>query len=210
MHSPWSALAAAALISTWSMPASAVTLQLVVRSASGAPARDAVVTVYPAGGGYAPNPSATPLVMAQKDIAFSPYVLIAPVGAVVAFPNHDVVRHHVYSFSKPHPFQLKLYGREAERTERFDRAGVVALGCNIHDAMAAYIKVVDTRFTALTDAEGRARVTGLPDGPAVVKVWHPQAASPNGEDSRTTTLTDGAVQTWTLALRPPPPGKQHP
>ena len=84
------------------------------------------------------------MVMAQENISFSPHVLIVPVGATVAFPNHDRVRHHVYSVSKPKKFDIKLYGRDETRTEAFDKPGVVALGCNIHDQMSGFIIVVDT------------------------------------------------------------------
>ena len=44
----------------------------------------------------------------------------------------------------------------------FDKPGVVALGCNIHDDMIAFIRVVDTPFAAKTDASGAAVVRGLP------------------------------------------------
>lgn len=184
-------------------------LEFVVRGANGAPTPNAVVTVYPSEGSHAPAPASAPLVMEQKDIAFAPYVLIVPLGGAVMFPNRDTVRHHVYSFSAPHRFELKLYGREEQRTERFDKPGVVSIGCNIHDRMAAFIDVVDTRFAARTDAEGRVRIAGLPAGPAEVRVWHPLAKGPGGQVSKTVALTAGAVRDGvTLDLRNAPAGKQ--
>lgn len=46
----------------------------------------------------------------------------------------------------------------------FDKPGVVALGCNIHDRMSAYVVVVDTPHFALTGkAAGRAELPGLPE-----------------------------------------------
>ena len=64
-----------------------------------------------------------------------------PVGATVSFPNRDKVRHHVYSFSAAKKFDLKLYGRDETRSVVFDKPGVVALGCNIHDVMSGFIVV---------------------------------------------------------------------
>lgn len=113
-----------------------------------------------------------PFAMAQQDIAFQPHVLIVPIGAAVSFPNHDKVRHHVYSFSATKKFELKLYGRDDPRTIVFDRAGVVALGCNIHDQMSGFIIVTDTPFTAQTDARGRVSFD-VPTGAARVTIWHP-------------------------------------
>ena len=119
--------------------------------------------------------------MAQHNIAFEPTVLIAPVGAEVAFPNLDTVRHHVYSFSPSHPFELKLYGHDETRKVKFDRAGVIAVGCNIHDQMAGFIDVVDTPYYAKTDAHGEAKISGVPAGPAAVTVWQPYMKTPQNK-----------------------------
>ena len=80
----------------------------------------------------------------QRQHQFHPFVLVVPVGANVSFPNFDPTRHHVYSFSPAKRFELKLFARDQSRSVRFDKPGVVALGCNIHDQMSAFIDVVDT------------------------------------------------------------------
>jgi hypothetical protein len=46
------------------------------------------------------------------------------------------------------------------------------VGCNIHDKMVSYIHVVDTPWFGKSDAAGRARLDGLPDGRYKLKVWH--------------------------------------
>ena len=190
--------------------ASAAELRVLVRTPGGAAIPNAVVTVYPVSGSHQPVPPTEPLVVAQREIAFEPYVLVAPVGASVTFPNRDTVRHHVYSFSPAHRFELKLYGREEHRTERFDKAGVVAMGCNIHDAMAAYIDVVDTRFAERTDAQGFVVIGDLPGGAATVKVWHPNAKLPGGMLVKTMNLdADTAQELVVMDLRPSAPGKQN-
>lgn len=186
------------------MGAQAGELRLVLKSADGHAVEDAVVTFKPAQAapGRAFHPDA-PMVMAQHDIAFEPHVLIVPVGAEVAFPNRDKVRHHVYSFSAAKRFELKLYGREETRTVRFDKAGIVALGCNIHDRMSGYIAVVDTPYAAKSDAGGRAVLPDAPDGPGVLTVWQSELKAPGGTISRSITLAGGTQQAMTLDLRPP-------
>src|SRR4051812_32319947 len=144
-----------------------------VVDAKNRPVPDAVITAYPPGLKSGAVRFAWPQEMLQHNLQFDPFVLIVPVGADVSFPNRDAVRHHVYSFSPAHPFELKLYGKEESRSVRFERAGVVALGCNIHDNMVAFIKVVDTPFAVKTDAQGRAVLRGLPAGPQPVRIWHP-------------------------------------
>jgi len=179
----------------YTVPAHAGDLTVSVRDAAGRPVRDAVVTVYPASG--APRgPIRFPwaLRMAQQDIQFQPYVLIAPVGGTVAFPNLDRVRHQVYSFSRGARFELELYGRDETRSHTFATAGVAALGCNIHDEMLAYIKVVDTPWAMKTDSNGDAVVREVPAGAATLRVWHPRLAGRGNEISQTLTVTSAAAR----------------
>lgn len=165
-------IAALALASS----AAAADLTVTVKTPAGRAVRDAVVTVYPSAGfDRSRIRFSWPYRMSQHDMRFDPFVLIVPVGAEVSFPNLDTVRHHVYSFSPAKTFELKLYGSDQTRAVRFDRVGVAAIGCNIHDAMVAYINVVDTPFAAKTDANGQAVFRGLPAGQARVRTWHPYA-----------------------------------
>ncbi len=153
-----------------------------MRDTAGKPVRDAVISVYPAAGLPAgPIRFPWPYVMAQQNIQFDPAVLVVPVGAEVAFPNRDKVRHHVYSFSPKNKFELKLYGREAAPNVAFKAAGAAAIGCNIHDVMVAFVRVVDTPYAIKTDANGAASIRGLPGGAARVVVWHPSLKAAKNE-----------------------------
>ena len=129
--------------------------------------------------------------MAQENLQFNPFVLVVPEGADVTFPNRDRVRHHVYSFARGNRFELELYGREEERSVRFERTGIVPLGCNIHDDMLAFIRVVDTPYAVRTDADGLAVLEGLPDGATELTVWHPFGDAPDNQITLPVTL-DGA------------------
>jgi plastocyanin len=182
-----------------SSPALAADLSVTVRDAHNMAVRDAVVMVYPAAGAPAPR-IAGPYRMAQHNIQFDPFLLVVPVGATVGFPNLDTVRHHVYSFSKPKPFELKLYGQDESRSVTFDKPGVIAVGCNIHDQMIGFIRVVDTPFAVKTDANGVAVIRGLPAGAATAKIWHPFM---KGADVSRPVTAGGALSV-TLDLRPPP------
>ena len=110
--------------------------------------------------------------MRQENTAFDPFVLIVPKGVDVAFPNFDKFRHHVYSFSRGNRFELELYGKEQERSVSFNKVGVAAIGCNIHDQMMAFIKIVDKVVAGKTDDQGLVTLV-LPAGASVAKVWHP-------------------------------------
>lgn len=174
-------------------PALAGDLTVLVTNQAGLPVRDAVVMVQAAAG--APARPAAPMVMAQQNVAFQPYVLIVPVGATVAFPNRDRVRHHVYSFSAAKKFELKLYGRDESRTVTFDKPGPVSLGCNIHDGMIGFIYVTDTPYAAKSGADGSASVLDVPAGAATLLVWHPDIRGRAATTVRRLSVTAAAQRT---------------
>jgi len=176
-------------------------MAVTVKDARGIPVSEAVVMVYPATAATKPLRFG-PNVMAQRDLAFAPGTLIAAKGSSVSFPNFDRVRHSVYSFSKAARFEINLYGKDQSRSHTFPIAGSIALGCNIHDDMRGYIKVVDTPFAAKTDRNGVVNLSGLTTGAATVKVWHPQARVANNEVAFKTNLTAGGNERrFTLNVR---------
>ena len=193
-------LAALALLAA-AGPLRAAPLAVTVLDAVGHPVRDAVVVVdLP--GKHAPVVGRG-YTMLQKDIAFHPFVLVVPVGATVSFPNADNTRHQVYSFSATKRFELKLFARDQTRSVSFERAGVVALGCNIHDQMSAFVFVTDNAWTVRTDEHGTALLPDLPNAAGTVTVWHPYQRSP--DNRATMPLAAGQrTATVTLHLRPPP------
>lgn len=192
-------------------PAAATDVVVEVRAAGGAPVPNAVVMLYP-GGRPAPLTAPRSFQVAQRDLQFSPFVLVVPAGSQVSFPNHDNVRHHVYSFSPVRRFELRLYAREQSRSVLFDRPGIVPIGCNIHDGMIAFIAVADTGLAAKTGSDGRASFAGVAPGATVARVWHPWLRAPgNRLEQRWTVPRSGRLaQAVTVTLRAPPrPGRAY-
>ena len=186
------------------VPLAAAPLNVRVVDASGHPVRDAVVTLYPAAGVARPAHAGGRYVVAQQNLQFRPFLTVVPVGADVSFPNLDPTKHHVYSFSAAKKFELKLFARDQSRTVHFDKAGVVALGCNIHDQMSAFIFVTDTAWTARTNAQGMASFPDAPSAPARVAVWHPYLRAPGGQVEQAMPATQRNMS-FQVRLRPPPP-----
>lgn len=111
--------------------------------------------------------------MAQLNKQFVPRVLVVPVGSSVQFPNHDTVRHHVYSFSAAKTFELKLYSGKEANPVVFDKTGIAVLGCNIHDNMAAWVVVVETPYYGRSAQAGTVVLNNVPAGAYRMRVWHP-------------------------------------
>ena len=113
----------------------------------------------------------------QHDLAFEPHISVVSTGSAIRFPNSDDVRHHVYSFSDARQFDLTIAAGSIHGEPLvFDQAGVVTLGCNIHDRMLAYVLVVDTNVFALTDGSGTASLP-LAAGRYEVGIWTPRLAA---------------------------------
>jgi plastocyanin len=133
-------------------------------------------------GAKASAPASTTAELGQRNKAFTPNLLVIQTGTQVSFPNFDTVRHHVYSFSPAHPFEIKLYAGTPAAPVLFDKAGTATLGCNIHDRMLAYIHVVDTPYFGVTDATGKVTID-LPAGDHLARLWTPNLGekSPGNE-----------------------------
>ena len=110
--------------------------------------------------------------MAQQEREFVPGVVVVTQGTAVQFPNRDDVRHHVYSFSPAKTFELKLYIGKPKAPIVFDQAGIVELGCNIHDSMIGWILVSDSPVYGRTNSEGKVTFSAPGDGPYTVEIWH--------------------------------------
>ncbi len=142
----------------------------------GLPVADAVVVAVPADGSARPPAKAGERpragVVDQVDKEFTPKVTAVLVGTAVTFPNHDDVRHQVYSFSPAKRFELPLYAGVPAGPVVFDKPGVVVLGCNIHDWMVGYIYVSESQYFAKTGKDGKAMIAELPPRTYAVRVWH--------------------------------------
>lgn len=186
-----------------SAPLCAAPLAVRVLDASGRPVRDAVVTFYPSSGARAPRPAGR-YVVSQQNLQFHPFLTIVPVGADISFPNFDNTKHHVYSFSPAKRFELKLFAKDQSRTVHFDKAGVIALGCNIHDQMSAFIVVTDSAWTARTNGQGIASFADAPHASGRLTVWHPYLRAPGGMLQQGIAAGQRSVS-FSVRLRPPPP-----
>jgi plastocyanin len=141
------------------------------------PVADAVV--YIDGSGENLTTTGRAAIMDQQHKAFVPHVLAVPAGTLVDFPNTDTVNHYVYSFSDIKKFQFKLFKGDLEKHQmRFEKPGLVTLGCNIHDSMLGYIFVAPTPYVGVSDAKGQVTLSAPDKGEFDLAIWHER----NNED----------------------------
>ena len=114
----------------------------------------------------------------QRDKTFLPHVLAVPPGSTVAFPNFDGVYHNVFSISSTKKFDVGLYKDGDTRELKFEKPGIVRLGCNIHAKMSAYILVVDAPHYVVVDGAHPFNFRSLTPGKYKVRAWSEHSAAP--------------------------------
>ena len=189
-----------AIIQSASAYADSFAVQLVDRSGDGV--EKALVTLHPLNAAAAQPLPSDDLRMSQRNLQFEPGTLVVPVGSSVSFPNEDNTGHHVYSFSEARQFDLRIIPGGDSEAVQFDRAGTVAVGCNIHDAMIGFIHVVDTPWAQETDSEGRVQISDVPDGRYELRIWHARLNARGQQQTFEVELTeDRAIQIYEVDLR---------
>ena len=116
-------------------------------------------------------------IVEQRDKTFEPHVIAVPPGSTVAFPNFDGVFHNVFSISEPKKFDLGLYKNGDTREVKFEKPGIVRLGCNIHAKMASYVVVVDAPHYVVVDGAKEFNFKSLAPGKYKVRAWSEKSSA---------------------------------
>ena len=158
-------------------------------------ARDVVVYLEDVSGEFVP-PAEKPLID-QENLVFAPHVLPVMVGTTVNFGNSDNVQHSVFSPSKGQKFNLGTFGEGVVREVTFTSPGVVAILCNVHAEMSAYIVILENPFFVLTEADGTFTIPDVPPGEYTISTWHEKLR----DSSQKITVNDGETTNVNLELR---------
>jgi plastocyanin len=115
-------------------------------------------------------------VIDQKELTFSPPIVVLQQGTTVDFRNSGNVAHNVFwtalGSDKKSGHNLGTWPKGEKRSYTFDKPGVVPWLCNVHPDMEGYLIVSPTPYFAETDDGGNYKVNGVPDGNHTVTVWH--------------------------------------
>lgn len=180
----------------------AASLEVTAKDQSANVVAELVIWVTPLDTDLPPLPAAGSLTatVEQKDEEFNPYVIAVRTGTEVKFPNLDDVQHHVYSLSRPAKFDIPLHKGNKAESVILDHAGLVPVGCNIHDWMLSYVVVIDSPWFAQTTTSGAITLSDLPVGRYKLEAWHPRLRKPHEQE---VTLTDASNSVnLELRLRP--------
>jgi plastocyanin len=111
-------------------------------------------------------------VLDQRTCAYSPHVLLVPVGAPVKIVNNDGVLHNIHTFSTHNPpFNIAQPKTNKKVEKTFTVPEKISVRCDVHGWMSSWIVVVDDAYSAVTDASGRFTIDGIPPGKYTAVCW---------------------------------------
>jgi plastocyanin len=140
--------------------------------------------------------------LVQKNKQFEPHLLVVPVGAVVRFPNKDVLFHSVFSMFNNKRFDLGLYEAGTEKDVTFSTPGISYIFCNIHAHMSAAVITLDTPYFVVSDGEGEFVISDVPAGEYTLNIWAEGASADFLNSMRkNVTVSAGSSNLGTLELK---------
>ena len=111
----------------------------------------------------------------QKNRAFTPELVVIPVGSTLSFPNDDSIFHNIYSLSNAKSFDLGYYPQNESRSITVAKPGVIQIYCHLHKEMSAAILVAPNRWYTKVPENGQFRFSNVPPGEYRLVVWHKSA-----------------------------------
>lgn len=188
-----SAVAGNAARSESSLEAGGITGKIEVRGVRDA--RNVVVYLEDVSGEF--EPLAEKPLIDQVNLVFTPHVLPVLVGTTINFGNSDNVQHNVFSPSRGQKFNLGTFGEGIVREVTFTSPGVVAILCNVHAEMSAYIVVLENPYFVLTGPDGTFTIPDVPPGEYTITTWHEKLR----DSSQKITINDGETININFELR---------
>ncbi len=109
----------------------------------------------------------------QLGCAYVPRVQAVTVGTTLTVMNSDPILHNVHAFLGAQTvFNLAMPIKHQRIPVQLSKVGLVKLKCDVHNWMTGAIDVLQNPYFAVTAADGRFTITGIPPGAYVLNVWH--------------------------------------
>jgi len=138
-----------------------------------------------------------PVVLDNVKCAFVPHVASGSVGQTLEIRNADPFLHDAHAWLGTRTlFNVGILPGHTSR-QPLAEAGLIHINCNVrHTWMHAYLFVADDPYVAVTGADGRFTLEGVPPGAYTLRVWHELL----GGLERPVTVEPGKTATVDFAL----------
>lgn len=123
---------------------------------------------------YAYDVPAAPVVLDQRGCGYHPRVFGIRVGQPLEIVNSDATLHNIHANAAVNrEFNLGQGERGMRSRRTFDKPEVMLpISCDVHHWMHAYAGVLDHPYFAVSTADGRFTLDGVPPGTYVLEAWH--------------------------------------
>lgn len=119
------------------------------------------------------EPPSEPATIDQISKEFVPHIVPILTGGSVRFINSDALLHNVHTYrGRTSLFNLATPAGAAPITKTFREPGEVAVLCDVHPEMSAYIIVLETPYVAVTTEDGHYTIADVPPGTYILNTWH--------------------------------------
>jgi plastocyanin len=121
------------------------------------------------------DPKARPVLIDQRDQLFVPRVVTVQEGVKVRFENNDQFNHAVAASSTlpENTFNITTPAGQPYEHKFKAQKNPIPIGCSLHGWMRAYVIVAPHPFHAVTNAEGKFKIDGVPAGKHKLQLIHP-------------------------------------
>ncbi len=130
-----------------------------------------------------PEVSTEAATLDQKGCMYEPRVLGVQVGQPLVILNSDPLLHNVHAFAKAGEFNQAM-PKPGKIEKKLKKPQVpIAVKCEVHPWMEAHVGAFDHPYFAVTDAEGKFEIAGLPAGEYELEMWHATLGTQNAKVS---------------------------
>lgn len=121
----------------------------------------------------AKSPAPAEALVTNDRCRFVPHVALLRPGGAVKMTSQDPVLHTMHAASSEGRafFNVSLPIPKMVASRTLDRPGPVTLSCSTHTWMRGYLYVTD-ELAAVSGADGRFRLEGVPAGTHELRIWH--------------------------------------
>lgn len=155
-----------------------------------------------------PERPLAPAIMDQRDHEFVPRVMAVRAGQSVKFSNSDPANHNVRTSSAESKNEFNVFtGVDGSYVHSFTadaQQRPVRVGCDIHPWMRGWIYVFEHGYFAVTDQQGRFRISSVPAGNYTLALKQPDIKYAR-EDG--VTISSKQVARLQIEIRPEDPNK---
>jgi hypothetical protein len=134
----------------------------------------------------------------QKGCQYIPHIAVMQTGQPLEIYNDDQTSHNIHPLAKVNPEWNKSQPPGSPPLHAsYDKPEFVAVKCNVHPWMHGYFVVLATPHYAVSGADGKFSLAGLPPGKYTLTAWHERF----GTQDQEVTVSEGGTATANFVFK---------